>query len=228
KFNVLILKEHTFFWMKLSKKELISIIQNTESFSNPKIELEQYCIDANSAVDIIYYAGFEYTDISEALIIDLGAGTGRLSIACTFFNASFVLSVDIDIFALEILKRNILSLKLNNTIFPICADIEYFELSKRLLPNGLKITTIMNPPFGVQSKFADRLFLKKAFSFSDIVYSIHLANKKTRKFISRYAEKHNWKVDNLLPYYMVLERAFPFHTQKTKEINVDIYRFIKK
>jgi predicted RNA methylase len=63
--------------MKLSKKKLISIIQTTESFSNPKIELEQYCIDANCAVDIIYYAGFEYNDIKSACIADLGPGTGR-------------------------------------------------------------------------------------------------------------------------------------------------------
>jgi putative methylase len=86
----------------------------------------------------------------------------------------------------------------------------------------------MNPPFGVQSKFADRPFLEKAFSFSDIIYSIHLANKKIQKFISNYAEKFDWKIDNLLPFYMVLERIFPFHTQKTKEINVDVYRFIRK
>ncbi|NVM36647.1 MAG: 50S ribosomal protein L11 methyltransferase [Candidatus Lokiarchaeota archaeon] len=215
--------------MKLSKKELVSIIQNTESFNNPKIQLEQYCIDASCAVDIIYYAGFEHNDIDQStFIIDLGAGTGRLSIASAFFKAAYVLSVDIDLSALEILKENILSLELSHIISPLCADIEYLEISRRLLPKNMKITTIMNPPFGVQSKFADRPFLEKAFSFSDIVYSIHLANKKIQKFISNYAEKFKWKVDNLLPFYMVLERAFPFHTQKTKEINVDVYRFIKK
>ncbi|MHA2390390.1 MAG: hypothetical protein ACXAEX_00335 [Promethearchaeota archaeon] len=67
--------------MKINKNELISIIQNTKTFINPKIELEQYCIDAISAVDIIYFAGFEYDDITNRFIIDLGSGTGRLSIA---------------------------------------------------------------------------------------------------------------------------------------------------
>ncbi len=214
--------------MKLSKKELISIIQQTESFINPKIKLEQYCIDANCAVDIIYYAGFEYDDINQALIIDLGAGTGRLSIASALFKASYVLSIDIDINALQVLKKNILSLDLSQVIFPICTDIEYFEISRRLLPKDMKVTTIMNPPFGVQTRFADRAFLGKSFNFSDVVYSIHLKNPKVHRFISNYINQYNWKIDNIIPFNIVLERTFPFHKQKTKKINVQVYRFIKK
>jgi putative methylase len=86
----------------------------------------------------------------------------------------------------------------------------------------------MNPPFGVQTKFADRIFLDKAFNFSDVVYSIHLANPKIKKFITNYVGNFNWKVDNVQPFPMLLERSFPFHTKKTKKINVDVYRFIKK
>jgi len=214
--------------MKINKKELISIIQNTEPFTNPKIELEQYCIDASCAVDIIYYAGFEFNDINEAIVIDLGAGTGRLSIASAYFNASHVLSVDIDMIALNILRKNILTLHLDQVVFPVCADIEYFEISKKLISKNMKVTTIMNPPFGVQTKFADRFFLNKAFSFSDIIYSIHLANIKVQKFIFNYVKKFNWKVDNVLPFNMILERTFPFHSQKTKKVDVHVYRFIKK
>jgi len=214
--------------MKIRKKQLISIIQNTETFTNPKIELEQYSVNATCAVDIIYYAGFEFNDIKQAFVIDLGAGTGRLSIASALFKANYVLSVDIDVNALNILKRNIFSLELNHIVFPICADIEYFEISKKLIPKNMKITTIMNPPFGVQTKFADRPFLKSAFNFSDIVYSIHLLNPKVNKFISNYVKRFNWKIDNVLPFTMVLERTYLFHTQKTKKINVLVYRFIKK
>jgi len=215
--------------MKINKKQLISIVQKTETFTNPKIKLEQYCIDASCAVDIIYYAGFEFNDINEnCIIIDLGAGTGRLSIASALLKASYVLSIDIDLSALNILRKNIRKLKLDNTIFPICADIEYFEISKKHIPKKMKVTTIMNPPFGVQTKFADRYFLIKAFSFSDIIYSIHLANEKVKKFISSYIKKFDWKIDNVLPFTMVLEKSFPFHTQKTKKVNVHVYRFIKK
>ncbi|MFX1327946.1 MAG: METTL5 family protein [Promethearchaeota archaeon] len=215
--------------MKINKKQLISIVQKTETFTNPKIELEQYCIDASCAVDIIYYAGFEFNDISEnKIVIDLGAGTGRLSIASALLKASYVLSIDIDLSALNILRKNILKLKLDNIILPICADIEYFEISKKNIPEKMKITTIMNPPFGVQTKFADRNFLIKAFSFSDVIYSIHLANEKVQKFISNYIKKFDWKIDNIIPFTMVLEKTFPFHSQKAKVVNVHVYRFIKE
>lgn len=86
----------------------------------------------------------------------------------------------------------------------------------------------MNPPFGVQTKFADRVFLDKAFSFSDIIYSIHLANLEVQKFIFNYVKKFNWKIDNVLPFNMILEKTFPFHTKKTKKVNVHVYRFVRK
>lgn len=211
--------------MAISKKEFIFRIQNTETFIDPKVELEQYSIDASCAVDIIFFAGFEFNDINQKIIVDLGAGTGRLSIATTFFKPAYVLSVDIDLSALFILKKNIKKLQLENIIFPICTDVKYFEISKFLLP---QITTIMNPPFGVKKRTADRIFLERAFAFSNIVYSIHLANKGVHNFISNFIRKYNWKIDYVLPFNMILERSFQFHEQKKKKINVNLYRFIKK
>jgi len=211
----------------MKKKEIVSIIQNTATFTNPKIELEQYCIDASSAVDLIYFAGFEFDDIKNRLIFDFGAGTGRLSIASAYFKATYVLSIDIDWSAVKILNENILNLDLKHIIFPICSDIDNFEISNSILPKNLKITTIMNPPFGVQKKAADRVFLEKAFNISDVVYSVHLANVRVSKFISNYIKKFNWKIDYVYPFNMILERTFPFHSRKRKNINVDIYRFIK-
>ena len=214
--------------MAISKKEFIFRIQNTETFIDPKVELEQYSIDASCAVDIIYIAGFEFNDINQKIIVDLGAGTGRLSIATTFFKPAYVLSVDIDLSALFILKKNIKKLQLENIIFPICTDVKYFEISKFLLPKNSQITTIMNPPFGVKKRTADRIFLERAFAFSNIVYSIHLANKGVHNFISNFIRKYNWKIDYVLPFNMILERTFQFHEQKKKKINVNLYRFIKK
>jgi len=213
--------------MKINKKQLISIIQSTESFSKPKIELEQYCIDAISAVDIVYFAGFEFNDIDNKLILDLGTGTGRLSIASALLNAAIVLSVDIDILAVNTLKKNISKLDLKNVIFPLCSDVKSLEFSKEALFNNFKITTIMNPPFGVKRKTADRVFLKKAFSISDVVYSIHLAGEKVFDFISKFCYKYDWHIDNFFPYKMLLERSYQFHTKKVKSIDVNIFRFIK-
>jgi len=220
--------KRTFQAITINKKDLISLIQQTNGFLNPKIELEQYCIDAQSAVDIVFFAGVEFNDIKNKLVIDLGAGTGRLSIACAYLRASYVLSVDIDINALRILKENIKGLGLEDIVLPLCSDVNRFEIVKQVLPNKMHITTIENPPFGVQKKTADRFFLQKAFSFSDVVYSIHLANQKVHQFLTKFIKKFNWEIDHVFPFQLKLKRTYEFHKQKTKSVDVNVYRFKRK
>jgi predicted RNA methylase len=212
----------------IKKKNLISIIQTTASFSNPKIKLEQYCIDAISAVDIVYFAGFEFNDIHENLIIDLGTGTGRLSLASSFFNPIKVIGIDLDWSAVQIFKKNILYLNLEHIIYPICMDVNHFSFNKDFFLDDLQVTTIMNPPFGVQRKRADRAFLMSAFTYSNVIYSIHLDHQDVFKFISKFVGKNGWAIDYSFPFQMRLERSFPFHSKKMKEINVRIYRIIKQ
>jgi len=86
----------------------------------------------------------------------------------------------------------------------------------------------MNPPFGVKKRSADRIFLERAFVISDVIYSIHLANKGVNNFISRFIRNFDWKIDNIFPFNMILEKSFEFHRHKKKKINVNLYRFIKK
>jgi len=85
----------------------------------------------------------------------------------------------------------------------------------------------MNPPFGVQTSRADRSFLLKAFEYSDVVYSIHLANEKVHNFIINFIKDFKWKIDYYFPFKLKLDKTFEFHSQKTKKIDVNIYRFIK-
>jgi putative methylase len=151
-----------------------------------------------------------------------------LSITSAFLKARYILSIDIDLDAINILVKNVNRLELDHLIFPICADIKNFNISDFLFSQNIPITTIMNPPFGVQRKTADRKFLQTAFSFSYVVYSIHLANEGVQKFISRYISKFNWEVDYIFPYQLILERSYDFHKQKKKLIDVDIYRFKRK
>ncbi|MBD3254432.1 MAG: methyltransferase [Candidatus Lokiarchaeota archaeon] len=222
------MKNGTFSAIIIKKSELIYLIQTTETFKSPKVELEQYAIDAACAVDIVFFAGFEFDDISNKIVFDLGAGSGRLSIISALLQSACVLSVDIDISALEILNKNIANLNLRDKIFPICTDVKNLEISKVPSIRDYKITTIMNPPFGVQKKKADRVFLRTAFSFSEIIYSIHLANKKVYNFIANFALDFGWKVDYVFPYKMYLEKSFPFHTKRRKEIDINVFRFTKK
>lgn len=180
-----------------------------------------------SAVDIAYFTGFEFNDIENRILFDLGTGTGRISIASAFFNPKLIISIDIDPSALFILKKNVDALEIDSIIHPLCSDISSIDFLRRRLFMKSKITTIMNPPFGIQKNKADRQFLKQAFQISDIIYSIHITNKKVHNFIISYSSKFNWKVDYTLPFNMILEKSFNFHTKKRKQIDVTIYRFIR-
>ncbi|MHA1726190.1 MAG: METTL5 family protein [Promethearchaeota archaeon] len=211
----------------MKKKEIMEIIQDLNNFSQPRIKLEQYCIDATSAVDIIFFAGVEFNDITNKIIFDLGAGTGRLTLASTFLHPTCIFSMDIDPNALYVLKMNLLKLKPITPVHIICANIEFFPLRMERIDKTFQICTIMNPPFGVKKRHADRIFLQQAFSFSHVVYSMHLAGEKNHAFIKRYVEKLGWKIDYYFPHALIIEKTFDFHKLKSKKINVNVYRFIK-
>ncbi|MGM0468795.1 MAG: METTL5 family protein [Promethearchaeati archaeon] len=165
--------------------------------------------------------------MTNKLIFDLGAGTGRLSLSSTFFSPIRIISVDIDDSALKILKQNAIHLQVEKNILPLCTDVRNLQFTPKFLSSSPKITTIMNPPFGVQNPGADRPFLETAFSISDIIYSIHLAHENVHKFIRNFARKNGWHIDYTLPYNMVLEKSFEFHEKKRKHIDVNLYRFKK-
>jgi putative methylase len=86
----------------------------------------------------------------------------------------------------------------------------------------------MNPPFGVQNRKADRIFLEKAFRFSDVIYSIHIAGKNVYSFLERFSKRYNWRIDYFYPFLMKLEKSYCFHTKKTKKIKTRIYRLVRK
>jgi putative methylase len=212
----------------IKKKELVALIDKTSTFLNPRVDLEQYCIDAVSATDFIYFAGVEFNDIQNKIVLDLGTGTGRLSLLSIFLGSKYTLSIDVDLGALLLFRKNARKFNLIPSTHPIHAEISTIEFNPKLLYNSKIITTVMNPPFGVQKKFADRVFLQKAFEYSTVVYSIHLLNKKVNRFLEKFSAERHWKIDQAFPYNLTLEKSFPFHAQKTKRIEVMIYRFTKK
>jgi len=82
-------------------------------------------------------------------------------------------------------------------------------------------TVVMNPPFGAQRKnrYADRIFLEKAFEVAPVVYSIHNAGSESflRSFVSHAAIVR-------FPIAFPLKKRFWFHKKEKKYIGVDIYR----
>ena len=90
----------------IKKKNLISIVQSMQGFLSPNVELEQYVTDSISTVDFLYYIAVDQREILDNIIVDLGAGTGRLGLTSLLMGAAYLFAVEIDSEAIKILKNN--------------------------------------------------------------------------------------------------------------------------
>lgn len=194
---------------------------------------------------MIYTAQTQYDDIENCLLIDLGIGTGMLSIASCLLNADHVFGFDCDDDALKLCQSNINEFELESNIDLIQADLRRKSLPVDL--NRIKAdTVIMNPPFGTKP-FAtsaeeqdelclngiDMHFLKYARQLAQhSIYSLHKTS--TRDHIYKKAKEWKMKMDVLAVLQFdipKLEKKRPNRKTSTasnaplKSIEVDFIRF---
>ncbi|CAF0869029.1 unnamed protein product [Rotaria sordida] len=192
--------------MKL--KELESHLSHVENFSNAKEYLEQYMTTPHLAARMIYTAQTQYDDIENHLLIDLGIGTGMLSIASCLLNADHIFGFDCDIDALNLCQSNIKEFELESNIDLIQADLRRIRLPVDL-HRIIADTVIMNPPFGTKpfsssTENQDELcltgidmhFLQYARQLArHSIYSLHKTS--TRDHIYKKAKDWNMNMDVL-------------------------------
>ena len=193
----------------MKKKELEILLQKIPSFEKPNPNLEQYITSADIASDIIYNA-YQFGDIENKIIIDLGCGTGIFSIGTYLTGAKKVIGIDIDENAIRIAKE----FSKNNKY-----EITYYNQDVTEVVNKCD-TIFMNPPFGAQKSNikADRKFIEKGFEISSVIYSIHLA--KTLPFISKLVSVLGGEINYSKDYNYSIKHSFNFH--KKKIVNYDV------
>jgi predicted RNA methylase len=64
----------------MKRKQLESLLQQVDGFDEPKVELEQYVTSAEVATAVLTCVNEEYGDLDGKTVLDLGSGTGTLSI----------------------------------------------------------------------------------------------------------------------------------------------------
>ncbi|MHA1674507.1 MAG: METTL5 family protein [Promethearchaeota archaeon] len=220
----------------LKKSELINIIQGLKTFNPPKIRFEQYITDAITTADIFFHIGFEQQDLEKKIVLDLGCGTGNLSVAAALMGADHVIGVDVDPDALAICKENVRSLDLDTKVTCIQADLQKEDLREIVSQSWKKddwgvfspesIVTVTNPPFGVKVRGADTIFLKQALKVSSVVYSLHLAHPKGRDFLNQKIAQLGARIDLIFPLSLVLKHTYHFHSKKQKRVTADLYRIL--
>ncbi|CAM9674856.1 unnamed protein product, partial [Choristocarpus tenellus] len=118
--------------MKL--KHLESALETVTKYSdlgpsNVNIDLEQYRRDnatrhnppTRGEARMVYTAEFEYGDICERRVLDLGCGTGMLGIAASILGAGFVVGADVDPGALAVAASSVSDMELDMDL--VCCDV---------------------------------------------------------------------------------------------------------
>lgn len=194
------------------KRDLAIRLQAVAANPNPQVALEQYTVPADLAADILFRACYEFNDIDDKVVIDLGTGTGRLALGAALLGASYVVGVDLDAEVLKMASENCRRLGL--TTDWILSDIEALR--------GPVHTVVMNPPFGTKQLHADRKFLETAVKLARVVYSIHKSS--TREYLSNWFRKHEAEAHIMITTKMEIPHQFSFHRKRRRYVEVDVFR----
>jgi putative methylase len=186
-------------------------------YPKPKPSLEQYPTPARLAVKVLRVAYFN-GDISGKTVLDLGCGTGILSIGAALLGADYVIGVDIDRSALEVASINAEALGVSKVVDWIQTDVASLNLKIRC------DTVVQNPPFGVQRRGADRVFLSKALEIGRVVYSMHKA--ETDEFIKSYVEKYGGRIEAIYVAEIEIPYLFSFHRKPKRSVKINVYRMV--
>ena len=159
--------------------------------------------------------------MSVRTVADLGCGTGILGIGALILGAKKVYFIDSDENSLNIAKSNLEYVK-SEGLLPgslkgkaefICMDISDFDEKVD--------TVIMNPPFGVKVRHADRVFLGKAMEIANSIYSFH--KSESAKFIRAFGKDNGFEVRGVFDFDWPLKASMEFHRRRIKKIKVSCF-----
>ncbi len=220
------------------KLDLELFLSQIKPHPSPNVHLEQYTTSESAAATLLYLAAYTYGDIVDKRVLDLGCGTGRLALGSAFLGAESAVGIDIDRLAVKLAAEKSAKIGFETKVDWIAGDLNAVA--------GNFDTVLQNPPFGVQKRGADRVFLEKALQVADAVYSLHnhpfsdeplvkrlrrnagLLQVEASPFIARFVEGHGGRIKAVYAVLMTIPHMFDFHKKARSETIIDLYVIRKK
>lgn len=196
----------------MRQRDLEIALEKVPAHPAPKPELEQYRTPPKIAADVLFRA-YALGDVAGRRVADLGCGTGMLAIGAAVLGAEDVVGVDVDAAALAAARTA--AQELGATIRLVESDVSGFAEPAD--------TVLMNPPFGAQTRNADRPFLAAALACAPVAYSFHLS--RTAGFVRAFVEERGARVTHAWDYPFPIPWQFKFHEKAVERVEVTVVRF---
>jgi putative methylase len=205
---------------------------------SPRVHLEQYTTSPSIAATLLYLAAYTNDDIVNKSVVDLGCGTGRLALGAAYLGAKNTVGIDVDRLAVDTAVENSFKVGLSGSVQWVIGDITSIV--------GNFDTVLQNPPFGVQTRQADRAFLIKAMQVGTTIYSLHNHPETDKRliqqlrssggfmqvlpspFLERFIGKNGGSVEAVYAMLMTIPKMFEFHSKVRHDFVIDLYVIQKR
>jgi putative methylase len=207
--------ERIFPWsvkINMKKKQLEITLQRLKPLETRSPKLEQYSTPGEIAADLLWEA-YGAGDIHGKSVADLGCGNGVLCIGAKLLGAETAFGLDIDHGAVTVARENARALGLE-------IDLKEMDIASLV---GSFDTVVQNPPFGAQTKHADRSFIRKSLEVAPRVYSLHMDG--TQEFVERMVHALGGSCKPVKRYKFEIPYAFEFHRKANETVSVILLRF---
>jgi putative methylase len=209
----------------MKRKKLEMLLSGLKDMESPRPELEQYTTPSRLVCDILLEA-YSRGDIEEKKVCELGCGPGPFVIGSWLLGASEIIGIDIDERAVSLAKDNLMNIRSGLKKIPR-GEVEFIihDLKDTIPISPHYDTTLMNPPFGSQKKYADRPFIKRAMEISPVCYSIH--NGNSLDFLRKLSKAMDIEMELLWKDNISIPAKYDFHREEKKEIGVLVIRMTR-
>jgi putative methylase len=202
-----------------TKSALAQQLAVVAGFNNPRADLEQYRTPPDLAAHLVHRADLE-GDVQGRTVVDLGCGTGMLTLAAALRAPRAVVGVDIDPDPLSTARQNEQKVGSTTSVSWVRAD----AATVPVCPTVAETTVVMNPPFGAQSgnEHADRSFLATAAEIASVSYSLH--NAGSSDFVESFVADNGGSVTHAFAAEFDIPQQFDFHSNDSQSIDAELYR----